>query len=201
MLTPYNLPFCLQDIHCQPTSTASFSWTLAYVTPRHSSTSLADGRAPWAPGPPSFLPATHDAKRNRNMVRLHNASSLVSSLALLLLLLLSRSKDMQWSKGKFCATRLMMYPAMKASPAPVVSTTVASQRVEMAQRNPQHHLNHVAHEKPALQNRRCPLSRRMSCSAISRPKWKIARWGGERFQSKDLAVSPLLQSEFPMYLR
>ena len=115
---------------CQPTSTVSFSWTLAYVTPRQSSTSLADGRAPWAPGPPSFLPATHDAKRNRNMVRLHNVSSLVSSLALLFLLLLSpRSKDMQWSKGKFCAARLMMYPAMKASPAPVVSTTVASRRV------------------------------------------------------------------------
>ena len=126
MLTPYNLPFCCRNIHCQPTSTASFSWTLAYVTPRHPSTSLADGRAPWAPGPPSFLPATHDANRNRNMVRLHNASSLVSSL---LLLLSPRSKDMQWSKGKFCATRLIMYPAMKASPAPVVSTTVASRRV------------------------------------------------------------------------
>ena len=114
---------------CQPTHTPSFFCTLAYVTPRHSSTSLADGRAPWAPGPPSFLPATQEANRNRNIVRLHNASSLVLLSSSALLLLWSRSKDMQWSKGKFCATRLMMYPAMKASPAPVVSTTVASRRV------------------------------------------------------------------------
>ena len=48
---------------------------------------MADGRAPWAPRPPSFPPATHDAKLNRNMVRLHNA------LILLLSLLLSRSND------------------------------------------------------------------------------------------------------------